>query len=76
MRLAKIKQNGAELTDIQKYQAEEKRSTEVQLRENGYWAGVLIRSSQNGENPDHTAPILPIWIRSPYKPPKMLPTNT
>jgi zinc protease len=66
--IAKIKQNGAELTDIKKYQAEEKRSTEVQMRENGYWAGVLIRSSQNGENPDlvlqHTADLDKITVQT------------
>lgn len=50
--IGKIKQNGAELTDIQKYQAEDKRSTEVQLKENDFWASYLIRASQNGENPD------------------------
>jgi zinc protease len=50
--IAKIKQNGAELTDIQKFQAEEKRSTEVQLKENGFWAGYLSRSAQYQESPD------------------------
>lgn len=50
--IEKIKQNGAELTDIQKYQAEEKRSTEVQMKENNFWAAQLVHSSQNQENPD------------------------
>jgi zinc protease len=50
--IEKIKKNGAEETDIKKYQAEEKRSTEVQMRENGFWARQLITASQNQENPD------------------------
>jgi len=50
--IAKIKQNGAEPTDIQKYQAEDKRASEVQLKQNSFWASYLIRASQNGENPD------------------------
>ncbi|MES2279267.1 MAG: insulinase family protein [Bacteroidota bacterium] len=66
--IAKIKQNGAELTDIKKYQAEDKRSTEVQMRENGFWAGVLIRSAQNEENPDkvltHIADLDKITVES------------
>ena len=33
-------------------QAEDKRATEVQLKQNGFWASYLIRASQNGENPD------------------------
>lgn len=66
--IAKIKQNGAEATDIAKYQAEEKRSTEVQMRENSFWAGTLIRASQNQENPDkvleHTADLSKITVQS------------
>jgi len=50
--IEKIKQNGAEPGDIQKFAAEEKRSTEVQLKENTFWASVLVNSSQNQENPD------------------------
>jgi zinc protease len=50
--ISKVKQNGAELTDIQKFKEEEKRSTEVQLKENGFWAGLLSRSAQYQENPD------------------------
>lgn len=50
--IAKIKQNGAEPTDIQKYKEEEKRATEVQLKENGFWASYLVSTSQNGANPD------------------------
>jgi len=50
--IAKIKKDGAQLVDIQKYTAEDKRSTEVQLKENGFWAGHLIRTAQYQENPD------------------------
>jgi len=48
----KIKQNGPEAVDIQKFVAEETRSTEVQLKENSFWAAHLSASSQNGEDPD------------------------
>ncbi|WP_184546975.1 M16 family metallopeptidase [Mucilaginibacter sp. FT3.2] len=50
--IAKIKQNGAQPTDIQKFVAEEARSTREQMKENIFWAGYLASSSQNGENPD------------------------
>jgi zinc protease len=49
--IAKIKKDGAQLVDIQKYTAEDKRSTEVQLKENGFWAGHLIRTAQYQEDP-------------------------
>ena len=48
----KIKQNGPEAVDIQKFVAEESRSTEVQLKENTFWAAHLAASTQNGEDPD------------------------
>ena len=47
----KIKQNGAELTDIQKFVAQDTRSKEVELRENYFWAGYLAGGSQNQEDP-------------------------
>ena len=50
--IAKLKQNGAAATDIQKFVAEEARSTQLQLKENVFWAGYLAGASQNGENPD------------------------
>ncbi|QQL49554.1 M16 family metallopeptidase [Mucilaginibacter ginkgonis] len=50
--IAKIKQNGPEKVDIEKFAAEEKRSTEVQLKENNFWATYLTGSAQNGTNPD------------------------
>jgi zinc protease len=48
----KILQNGPEAVDIGKFVAEERRATEVQLKENGFWEGELTASSQNQENPD------------------------
>jgi zinc protease len=48
----KIKQNGPEATDIQKFVAEQKRAIEVQVRENGFWQGYLNRTSQYGDDPD------------------------
>ncbi|MDR6942459.1 M16 family metallopeptidase [Mucilaginibacter pocheonensis] len=50
--IAKIKQNGAQPADIQKFVAKEARSTQEQLKENVFWAGYLASSSQNQENPD------------------------
>jgi zinc protease len=48
----KIKQNGPEAVDIQKFIAEETRSTEVQLKENSFWEEHLASSSENQEDPD------------------------
>ncbi|MBS1529816.1 MAG: insulinase family protein [Bacteroidetes bacterium] len=48
----KIKQNGPEAGDIQKYIAETTRSIQVDLKENSFWEGHLISSTQNQENPD------------------------
>ena len=48
----KIKQNGPEAVDIQKFHAETARSIEVQLKENGFWEQYLVSSTQNQENPD------------------------
>lgn len=42
----KIKTNGAQATDIQKFKAEDMRSKQVQLRENYFWAGYLASGSQ------------------------------
>lgn len=50
--IAKIKLNGAQPADIQKFVAEEARTTREQMKENIFWAGYLASSSQNGENPD------------------------
>ncbi len=50
--ISKLKLNGATPADIQKFVAEEARSTQVQLKENVFWAGYLGGASQNDENPD------------------------
>ena len=50
--IGKIRQNGPEAVDIQKFVAEETRSTEVQLKENSFWEGHIASSSQNQEDPD------------------------
>jgi zinc protease len=47
----KIKLNGAQLTDVQKFKAEDMRSRQVQLRENYFWMGYLAGGAQNGEDP-------------------------
>ncbi len=48
----KLKQNGATTTDIQKFAITDARSTQVQLKENIFWAGYLAAANQNGEDPD------------------------
>jgi zinc protease len=50
--ISKLKQSGAVPVDIEKFKAEEARSTQVQLKENIFWAGYLGSSMQNGQNPD------------------------
>ncbi|MDR3696678.1 insulinase family protein [Mucilaginibacter sp.] len=50
--ISKIKQNGALPSDIQKFAVTEARSTQVQLKENIFWAGYLGSSSQNSQDPD------------------------
>ncbi|MGK6352786.1 M16 family metallopeptidase [Parapedobacter sp. DT-150] len=47
----KIKQQGPQQTDIDKFVSEQKRLLEVQLRENGFWLGHLSNAYQNGEDP-------------------------
>ncbi|HEY8783508.1 MAG TPA: insulinase family protein [Mucilaginibacter sp.] len=48
----KIKQNGALPVDIEKSTVQEARSTQVQLKQNIFWAGYLGSASQNQEDPD------------------------
>jgi len=48
----KIKQNGPEATDIQKFVAEQKRSIEVNMRENRFWQSYLSRTTQYGTDPN------------------------
>ena len=47
----KIRQNGALKLDIEKFIAEETRSTETQIKENGFWLGYLTSQYQNEEDP-------------------------
>ncbi|RYG17696.1 MAG: insulinase family protein, partial [Chitinophagaceae bacterium] len=47
----KIKTNGAVSGDIQKFVAEETRTTETQLKTNQFWLGNLVNASQNEEDP-------------------------
>jgi len=48
----KIKQNGPEAVDVQKFAAQDTRSIEVYLKENSFWESHLVSSSQEGEDPD------------------------
>ena len=46
----KIKLNGAQEADVQKFLAEQKRTTEIQLKENNFWLGYLSGQLQNKED--------------------------
>jgi zinc protease len=48
--IAKIRKNGAQALDIEKFIAEERRSTEVQLKENSFWLSYLVNQYQNNED--------------------------
>jgi zinc protease len=47
-----IKQNGALAVDIQKFAAQDARSTQTQIKENIFWAGYLSATMQNQGEPD------------------------
>jgi zinc protease len=47
----KIKTNGAQAGDIEKFVAEERRSTETQLKQNGFWLSYISGQYQNHESP-------------------------
>ncbi len=47
----KIKQNGAQAVDVEKFLAEERRTTETQLKENSFWLSYLNGQLQNNEDP-------------------------
>ena len=49
--IEKVKKNGALAVDVDKFKAEERRTTETQLKENGFWVGYLSGQLQNNENP-------------------------
>ena len=48
----KIKQNGPEAVDVQKFHAETTRSIEVDLKENSFWEDHITESDQRQETPD------------------------
>jgi len=50
--IKKIRENGPAQVDINKVQAEERRVTEVNLKENDFWLGYLVGQFQNNENPE------------------------
>jgi zinc protease len=64
----KLKQNGALQTDIEKFSSENIRSTEVELRQNYFWAGYLAGGEQNQEPPhrilDHVKELDKITVQS------------
>lgn len=47
----KIKQNGAQPVDLDKFIAEETRTTETQLKDNGFWLSYINNQLQNEEDP-------------------------
>ncbi|MBC8053545.1 MAG: insulinase family protein [Sphingobacteriaceae bacterium] len=49
--IGKVKASGAQAGDIEKFVAEERRSTETQLKQNGFWIGYLSGQYQNNESP-------------------------
>lgn len=64
----KLKQNGAVQLDIDKFAAQEARSTQVQLKENIFWAGYLGSAAQNQTDPDailhHVSDLSNVTIQS------------
>ena len=50
--IKKIRDNGASQVDVDKVKAEERRVTEVHLKENEFWLGYLTGQFQNDENPE------------------------
>ncbi|MEA5260196.1 insulinase family protein [Arcicella aquatica] len=48
--IEKVKEKGAEQTDIDKFKVETKRQTETQLRDNGFWMGYLQSQYQEGDD--------------------------
>ena len=49
--IKKIKADGPSQVDLDKFKIEEKRQLEINLRENGFWAGQLLGSVQNDTDP-------------------------
>jgi zinc protease len=50
--IEKLKQNGAETKDIDKFKAETRRETELQLKQNGFWLGYLSNQYYNNDDPN------------------------
>jgi len=48
--IQKVKDSGAEQTDIDKFKIETKRQTEIQLRDNNFWLGYLQGQYQDNED--------------------------
>ena len=48
--IEKIKTKGPEKVDVEKVTAEEKRSVELQLKENGFWSSYLLDQYSDGED--------------------------
>ncbi|WP_234736652.1 M16 family metallopeptidase [Tellurirhabdus bombi] len=46
-----IKQSGADEKDLNKFKAETRRESEVQLKDNGFWLGYLANQYSNGDDP-------------------------
>jgi zinc protease len=46
-----VKQNGATAAELQKVREQQLRTQEVQVKENGYWAGNIAARTENGEDP-------------------------
>lgn len=66
--IGKLKQTGALATDIEKFQIQEARSTQVQLKENIFWAAQLGSALQNDQDPDailnHVANLSNVTVES------------
>jgi zinc protease len=50
--IRKIRENGPSLVDVNKTLAEDRRSIELALKENGFWLNYLSNQFQNNENPE------------------------
>lgn len=48
--IAKIKVHGAQILDVEKFQAEERRTTETQLKDNTFWLNYLSSQLENQED--------------------------
>lgn len=47
----KVRKNGPDQVDIDKFKIEQQRMLEVQLKENGFWLGHISNSVEKGEDP-------------------------